>query len=269
MISNNIIEDLDSAIFNKLEGKPLMAAQNLIHSKYINDFQEMANIVSKIRLKINDHGRVHMRKVTLYSIQIARLLKENGIQLSAEEENWGAFEDSLVSIIISAFLHDIGMAINRQRHEFFALVLVGNFIDELLDELYGKPSSLLKVGLKSMIVEAISGHMGTQKVSSREAGILLIADGCDLEYGRARKGSFKLVNGRVGDIHQYSAAAISKVEIVQGVEKPISINVYMDESAGFFQVEEVLMYKLLRSPLKDFVELYTVFEEKNMRKKYS
>lgn len=269
MNNSHLIEDLNSRLLSELTGKPYRAAEAMIRSPFVKAFQDMANIVSKQRLKINDHGEVHMRKVAVYSLEITQLLRKSGIRLSGEEEGWAEYEDCLLAILVSAFLHDIGMAIHRQRHEFFTLVLVNEYVDKLLNELYDEEEILLKVGLKSLITEAIAGHMGTQKVASLEAGILLVADGCDLEYGRARKGSIQLIDGRVGDIHQYSASAIDKVEITEGKTKPVRISVHMEESAGFFQVEEILMSKLSCSPIKEFVEMYAFFNDKGITKKYS
>lgn len=43
-----------------------------------------------------------------------------------------------------------------------------------------------RVIIKSVATEAIIGHMSSRKIHSIEAGILLIADGCDMTKGRAR-----------------------------------------------------------------------------------
>ena len=117
------------------------------------------------------------------------------------------------------------------------------------------PDSLERqVALRSLVLECIEGHMATQRIHSLEAGLILIADGCDMEKGRARIPMMLNNEPRVGDIHQYSAASIEKVEITKGERHPIKISVEMKESVGFFQVEEVLLQKVAMSPAKDLVE---------------
>ena len=72
------------------------------------------------------------------------------------------------------------------------------------------PNDLHKrVIIKSVATEAIVGHMSSRKIHSIEAGVLLIADGCDMTKGRARIPMSINTTPRVGDIHKYSANAIS------------------------------------------------------------
>ena len=110
--------------------------------------------------------------------------------------------------------------------------------------------------LRCMIMEGIIGHMATRRVHTPEAGVILIADGCDMEEGRARIPMRIQAAPKVGDIHQYSAAAIRSVKIGPGQERPLRIEVEMDASVGFFQVEEVLYPKIEMSPVKQHLELY-------------
>ncbi len=89
-----------------------------------------------------------------------------------------------------------------------------------------------------------------------EAGLVLIADGCDMEKGRARIPMILHTASKVGDIHKYSASSIEKVRIEKGEKRPIKITVEMKASVGFFQVEEILIRKIESSPMKRYVELY-------------
>ena len=43
-----------------------------------------------------------------------------------------------------------------------------------------------RVVIRSFAMEGIIGHMATRRIHSLEAGLILIADGCDMEKGRAR-----------------------------------------------------------------------------------
>jgi len=83
-----------------------------------------------------------------------------------------------------------------------------------------------------------------------------VADGCDMEKGRARIPMMINSESRVGDIHKYSASEIRRVNIEKGDKKPIKIKIEMNESVGFFQVEEVLLGKINFSPVKQYIELY-------------
>ena len=98
--------------------------------------------------------------------------------------------------------------------------------------------------------------MGSQRIHSLEAGVILVADGCDMTKGRARIPMSLNTTPRIGDIHKYSANSIEKVDIRAGAEKPILIDVAMSGDVGFFQIEEVLIPKIDSSPAKPHVELY-------------
>jgi metal-dependent HD superfamily phosphatase/phosphodiesterase len=115
--------------------------------------------------------------------------------------------------------------------------------------------------LRALILECISGHMGSRTIHSIEAGVLQVADGCDMTKGRAR---IPLAIGHItkgGHIHQYSANSIEKVNIDAGEGKPIRIDVHMSSDSGLFQVEEVLLKKIAGSTAKPFIELYARVKE--------
>jgi len=248
-------KQLDKSILNNLEGKLLQLAEILINDKEIEILQDYANTVSITRLNYNDHGPVHMRKVASNSIKIMNILHNAGIKFNLETENYGTFDDSRIAIFTAAFLHDIGMSIGRDGHERMTITLTKEKIIEILKTIY--PDDLrMQLVIKSLIFEGIIGHMGTQKIHSLEAGVVLVADGCDMEGGRARIPLIMESGSKIGDIHKYSSAAIKKVYIEEGKENPLRIQVEMSESAGFFQIEEVLMKKINMSPVKKYIELY-------------
>ena len=70
--------------------------------------------------------------------------------------------------------------------------------------------------------------------------MVTVADGTDMAGGRSR---IPFLSGK-NDIHAISAQAINKVTIVKGDMKPVSIQVFMDNPAGIFQIEEVLEKRL-------------------------
>jgi metal-dependent HD superfamily phosphatase/phosphodiesterase len=218
--------------------------------------QNYANTVSIVRLGYNDHGPVHMRMVTLNALKMLEVLKAAGIALNLEAENAGSFDDSITAVCLAAFLHDLGMSVGRQDHEVFSTMLALPFINKILDEaLQGHRFLSRRAVICSTAVEGIAGHMATRKIHSLEAGIILVADGCDMAKGRARIPIALSTEAKVGDIHKYSANSIENVDIRKGEEKPIRIEITMSSDVGYFQVEEVLIPKLLMSPVKPYIEL--------------
>jgi len=246
---------IDKSLLDHLQGNSLKLAELMISDKEIEILQDYANTVSITRLNYNDHGPVHMRKVTSNAMKIMSIMNEAGIKFNTETENMLSFEDCKTAVFMASFLHDIGMSIGRDGHERMTITLTENKIENLLKEIY--PDDLKRqLVVKSLVFEGIIGHMGTQKIHSLEAGVVLVADGCDMEGGRARIPLIMESGSKVGDIHKYSSAAIKKVYIEKGTELPIKIQVEMTESVGFFQIEEVLMKKINMSPVKKYIELY-------------
>ncbi len=156
-------------------------------------------------------------------------------------------------------MHDMGMSISRQNHEELSALLCQPILDRAIRHIH--PDDLHKrVVIKGIATEAIIGHMSSHKVHSTEAGILLIADGCDMTKGRARIPLSINTHPKVGDIHKYSANAIKWIGIHHGERLPIKIDIEMTAEVGFFQIEEVLLEKINASPAKKYVELYAGVE---------
>jgi len=255
----------EKKIMDRLIGKPLNVMEYIISDKEIQILQDYANIVSIKRLGYNDHGPVHMRKAALNAILMFDLLGQSGIKLNLEKERIGTAIDSKIAIIIAAMIHDIGMTISRQGHEYMSVNLAIPIIDRILEQFYHADITM-KVIMKSLIIECIFGHMATQAIHSLEAGLVLIGDGCDMEQGRSRISTILSDQPRVGDIHRYSSTGIDRVNIIKGEKKPIQIRVDMSESVGFFQVEEVLFPKISSSPVKKYIELYAGIKDKELKK---
>lgn len=247
---------LEKAILKKVPPGPLRRlAEMVLADEELHALQEYANVVSIKRLGYNDHGPVHMRKVLLNALTLAELLHRAGIPLSLESEEIGDHEDSLTAIFLAGMLHDVGMSVTRSNHEEFSMLLARQPLERFLLARY--PDDLRRrVIVGSLVTECVTGHMGTIHIHSLEAGIILIADGCDMEKGRARIPLMLNTEAKVGDIHKYSSAAVERIELTCGEHRPIRITVHMSSSVGFFQVEEVLFPKLSRSPIKPHVELH-------------
>lgn len=247
----------EGKILNKLKKYKVATklAKYLFESIELQEMQDYANNVSIKRLGFNDHGPVHMRQVANNAIKMLNILHDAGIKTSLEKEEIGTFEDSLCALIIAGLMHDLGMMIGRDCHEEMSVMLAYPFIDKAVKEIY--PDDIHKqVVIKALATEAIVGHMTSHRIHSIEAGIILIADGCDMTKGRARIPLAITKIPRVGDIHKYSANAIEHVKIQKGSQKPIKIEIGMTSDVGFFQIEEVLLTKVNSSTAKEYIELY-------------
>lgn len=251
----------ESKIQNRLKNRPLCLelVNYLFDDDELQELQEYANNVSIRRLGYNDHGPVHMRQVVGNAIKMLNILNDCGIKTSLEEEEVGTFEDSMCAVIMAGLMHDLGMAIGRQSHEEMSALLAQPIIARTLMHMF--PNDLHKrTVIRAMTTECIIGHMSSHKIHSIEAGIILIADGCDMTKGRARIPLSINTAPKVGDIHKYSANAIKWIGIHHGERKPIKIDIEMTSEVGFFQIEEVLLEKINVSPAKKFVELYAGVE---------
>ncbi|MCI2128064.1 MAG: phosphohydrolase [Sphaerochaeta sp.] len=227
----------------------------LIADQEIQYLQEYANEVSIKRLGYNDHGPVHMRQVAINSLVMLKILHESGVKTSLEKEEGGTFDDSVCGVLLASFLHDLGMTVSRTDHETMSCMIARPIMQRILDGLIpSNPQE--KIAILSIATEGILGHMASKKIHSVEAGLILIADGCDMEKGRARIPLILNTEAKVGDIHKYSSKAIERVTIGKGESHPIKIEVEMSSDVGFFQIEEVLLQKIAMSPDKGLVEVY-------------
>lgn len=246
---------------------PVRIARILVEDDEIQAVQDYANNVSIVRLGFNDHGPVHMRTVCRNALKMIKILYQTGVKTSLETEQAGTFADSVSAVLIASFLHDFGMTIGRQDHELYSGILAFSIINRILENvLPGSENLRRRVVIRSMALEGIIGHMGTRKIHSIEAGLILIADGCDMTKGRARIPMEMNSKPSVGDIHKYSANSIEKVKILKGDERPIKIEVHMSAAVGLFQIEEVLLQKISSSPAKNLVELYACVDGQEMKK---
>ena len=246
---------------------PLKVVQLLIDDAEVQAIQDYANTVSIVRLGFNDHGPVHMRTVCRNALKMLKIFYQAKIQTSLEKEQSGTFADSVTAVILASFFHDFGMTVGRQDHELYSAIIGQPIINSILKKVLPEEKDLKRrVTIYVMAMEGIIGHMGTRKIHSVEAGIILVADGCDMTKGRARIPMEINTKPSVGDIHKYSANSIEKVKILAGEEKPIKIEVHMSAVAGFFQIEEVLLQKISCSPIKDFIELYAGVDDDEMKK---
>jgi len=269
IVENKILKQVDdiTSRFTDADDLPQELIRLLLENDEIKAIQDYANTVSISRLGLNDHGPVHMKIVCYNALKMLGLLHEAGVKTSLETEHAGTFADSVSAVMIAALLHDSGMTIGRKDHEIYSGIIAYSIINNVLEQvLPGTMHIVRRTVIRSVAMEGIIGHMGTHPIHSIEAGLILIADGCDMTKGRARITLEIPSKPTEGDIHKYSAHSIQKVRIGKGEECPVKIEVRMKSEVGFFQVEEVLIPKLQSSPARHLIELYAGVEGEEVKR---
>jgi metal-dependent HD superfamily phosphatase/phosphodiesterase len=208
----------------------------------------VANVNAVVRLEINDHSWVHIQIVTNIALKLLRQLTKHGIEPAVVTDYGMTREDAEVVVALTALTHCIGMSVHRTGHEDFSLFLAEPKLRDLLDGIYDEPDLTVIV---SEVLQGIISHRSDGEPLTLEAGILRVADALDMEQGRSR---IPFERGHVG-IHSLSAAAIEDVAIGDGEDKPIRIEITMNNSAGIYQVDGLLKAKLRGSGLEPYVEV--------------
>jgi len=212
-----------------------------------------ANVNAVDRLGISDHGEVHIRIVANAALKLLRLLGEGGYTPGVVTQHHLTPEDAEVIVVLAAALHDLGISIHRDNHEEFSLGLANLKAKELLADLYSIRERTIIV---SEVLHAIIAHHGDARCLTLEAGVLKVADALDMTEGRTR------IPFEAGSssIHAVSAAAIDDVKIMKGEKRPVRVEIRMSNSAGIFQVDELLRRKLQHSTLTGLVEVVARIE---------
>lgn len=222
------------------------------------------NVNAVERLGMTDHGPVHFQIVSNIGLRMLRLLVERGVVPSVVKDYGMGNDEAELIVVLACLLHDLGMSIQRTEHELFSLFVAQPIIDRLLEVFY--PTGRRTI-LRSEILHAIIAHRADGVPMTLEAGIVRVADALDMTKGRSRIG----FEAGVVNIHSISAASIEQVEILEGGEKPLHIHVHMSNSAGIFQIDELLKEKLRGSGLESYVEVVASIEgdmEKSLFKEY-
>lgn len=234
--------------------KKLQALMNRINAdQELFQIWKCANINAVDRSGISDHGEVHIRIVANAALRIVRLLVKEGIEPSVVTHHGLTSEDAELIVVLAACLHDTGISVHRDHHEKYSLFIAFRKVRELLDGIYDEPDLTTMV---SETLHAVIAHDADEKCLTIEAGVLKIADATDMTEGRSR---IPFETGKV-NIHSVSAQAVDEVNIKKGKNKPVCIEIKLTNSAGIFQIDELLKNKLRHSPLKPFVEITAKIE---------
>lgn len=213
-------------------------------------YLDAANQMVIVRMGYNDHGLVHSKIVTRNALLILDIIKDQ-VPPTIIKEKLGDYTDVQLVVMAGAFLHDVGNLVHRKDHIMHSCYLASQLLSPVLPEYTGNPVQML-----SEILHCIYSHHDDTHCLTTEAGIVTIADGCDMAEGRAR---IPYQRGKI-DIHSVSALSIKEVVISKGDEKPLKIEVHMDSQAGIFQIQEVFGPKVKTSGLMDHLEILGIYK---------
>lgn len=232
----------------KLEG--LLEAVNA--DPQVGAWWYMAQVTSE-RLGMSDHSWVHVQIVLNVALRLLRLLAKAGVQPAMVTDHGMRDRDAEVVVAAGALFHDVGLSIHRSDHENYSLFLAERKLGELLVDTYEEPQRTVVV---SEALHAIIGHRRRGDPYTLEGGVVRVADALDMAQGRSR---IPFEAGRIG-IHSLSAAAVDEVDIAAGAERPIRLEVKLNNSAGIFQVDDLLATKIRGTPLEEHVEVIAEIE---------
>jgi len=206
-----------------------------------------ANVNAVERLGMTDHGPVHVKIVMNIAVKMLRLLVDAGVEPGVVTNYGMEKNDAEIVVALAALLHDLGMSIHRADHETYSLFIAQAKLDQILPAVYEQPQHSI---IRSEILHAIISHRSGGKPLTLEAGIVRIADALDMAKGRSR---IPFSSGSLS-IHSVSAAAVDAVSLGAGEVKPVAITVELSNSAGLFQVDQLLRNKLDGSGLERYLE---------------
>ncbi len=207
----------------------------------------MANRTSR-RAAVNDHGPVHVRTAMHHGDTLLRLLMEAGVQPNCITDHAMTEDDTRAVVLLGLALHDVGMSIHRDRHELLSVPIALDWLRRKVPPIYAEPQLTVII---SEVGHAILAHNVNERCLTLEAGIVKVADALDMTKGRSRKA---LSAGKI-DIHSISAAAVEAVRVVRGTNKPIRIEVDINNPSAVFHLKEVFGQKLAHSSIQDYVEV--------------
>ncbi len=216
--------------------------------KQLKGWWHVANVNAVARMEINDHSWVHIQIVANIALKLLRQLTKHDVEPAMVRDYGMTRDDAEVVVVCGALTHCVGMAVHRDGHEDFSLFLAEPKLRELLAGLYDEPELTV---ITSEVLQAITSHRDYGKPLTLEAGIVRVADALDMAKGRSR---IPFERGRVS-IHSLSAAAIEDVSIEDGEDRPIKIEIVMNNSSGIYQVDGLLKAKLRGSGLEPYVEV--------------
>jgi len=226
--------------------------QRIESDKELNTLWRCANVAAIDRLGYTDHGSTHAKIVANAALKLYQLLQD--VDMPGIVKDYKLSKgDSEIVIFLASVLHDIGIVVQRYNHQFFSTTMAFPILNRLLLDYPPEERTIII----SETLHAIASHYSREPALTKEAGIFSIADALDMAKGRAR---IPFDAGKI-DIHSVSALSIESVEVLKGEKKPVMIKINMSNSAGIFQVDELLGKRIKNSGLGEYIEVIAEIAE--------
>ena len=263
-------EDIAGSVDDRFENRIVMSVPDK-HNPKLQKVMELvnadddlyglwlaANVNAVERLGMTDHGPVHVKIVMNLGVRMLRLLANAGVTSGVALNYKMSAKDAEVVVALAALLHDVGMSIHRQDHEAFSLFIAQEKLKQILPHVYDSRHETI---IRSEILHAIISHRSGGTPLTLEAGVVRIADALDMAKGRSR---IPFEAGSLS-IHAVSAAAVDSVSLEKGDKKPIRVTIELSNSAGLFQLDQLLRVKLNGSGLESYLEIQATVGEEERR----
>lgn len=218
-----------------------------------------ANVMAIDRMGYTDHGPTHVKIVSNMALKILRILVNKKVVPSIVKNYNMKINDAEVVVVLGSIFHDLGMTVVREGHAFYGALIASIIAEKYLQSIYSEEERTI---IGSEVLHCIVSHEDPIRPLTVEAGIVRIADALDMEKGRAR---IPFQAGKV-DIHSVSALSIEKVSIQEGDQKPVTIRITMSNSAGVFQIDELLKPRVENSGLQNYIHVVAEITGEKERK---
>ncbi len=241
----------------------LEKAVNFVNkSQEIEAYWKVINVNAIDRLGMSDHGVVHYQIVSNIALRLLRILLKNKITMSVTQNYNLDHKYAELVVFLTSLFHDLGMSINREGHEEFSLFLTHDLLKNLLSFLPTEE----RIIVQSETLHAIISHRAGGRPITVEGGVVRVADALDMTKGRTR---IPFEAGKI-DIYSLSAYAVDNIEIKEGKEKPVQIDIYLNNSSGIFQIDELLKSKMLNSGISQYINVRAyIKEEKKLLEEFN
>jgi len=223
----------------------------LLDDPEIQTYLQAQNVNAVKRKGYNDHGAKHIEIVRNRALRLYDLLKQGDVEFNGASQQGLEEADEAVIIALAATIHDIGHVVHRDDHSYYSIPLAADLLDRFLPQFY-ETEAMVRV--KAEVLHAILCHHTEEQPLTREAGVIRIADGLDMERGRSRIPYEKGGRG----INTISSQAIEQVTLRSGDDSVVCVEIEMNNAAGVYQVDNLLQAKLRDSMLEDNVRIVAV-----------
>jgi hypothetical protein len=215
------------------------------------------NVNATERLHYNDHGPKHVGIVRSRALALVDLL-DDALDWGVADHGLGfGTADAKVVCAVAAMLHDVGHVVHRDDHVEYSVQLAAPVIDDVLARYY--ESADARVALKGDALHAILCHHVEEEPLTPEAGVVRVADALDMERGRSRLPYDKGERS----IDTVSSQAVEQVTLHDGEEEfgvPVLAEIELRNSAGVYQIDNLLKPKLEGSGIEDQVKIVAINE---------